>query len=55
MLTLAVVPSSTPGDRQAALDALCGALAALVGRPIRGVLAASYQALATALERDQVQ
>ena len=55
MLTLAVVPSSIPGDRQAALDALCAALAPLVGRPIRGMLAASYQALATALERDQVQ
>lgn len=54
-LTLAVVPSSVVGDRQAALDALCAALAQLVGRPFRGVLPASYQALATALERDQVQ
>lgn len=54
-LTFAVVPSSTPGDRQAALDALCAALTPLVGRSIRGVLAKSYQALATALERDQVQ
>ncbi len=54
-LTLAVVPSSTPGDRQVALDALCAALGSLVGRKFRGVLSPSYQALASALERDQVQ
>jgi phosphonate transport system substrate-binding protein len=54
-LTLAVAPSSTPGDRQIALDKLCAALSPLVGKSVRGMLAPSYQALAAAFERDAVQ
>lgn len=54
-LTLAVVPSSTPGDRQVALDKLCAALSPLVGKSVRGTLASSYQALAAMFERDAVQ
>jgi len=54
-VTLAVVPSGTPGDRRVALDALCAALGKLVGRPVVGVLAPSYAALAAGLERDQIQ
>lgn len=54
-LTLAVVPSSTPGDRERALAELCRALTPLVGLTVRGVVSPSYRALADALERDQVQ
>src|SRR5687768_10331079 len=55
-ITLAVVPSgTTPGDSREALDALCAVLTPIIGTPVRGAHPESYEALATALERDQVQ
>lgn len=53
-ITLAVVPSSTPGDARQALDALCGALGKLLATPVRGINCASYSELALELERDRV-
>jgi phosphate/phosphite/phosphonate ABC transporter binding protein len=53
-ITLAVVPSSTPGDARQALDALCGALAKLLATPVQGINCASYSELALELERDRV-
>ncbi|MCX5746338.1 MAG: PhnD/SsuA/transferrin family substrate-binding protein [Proteobacteria bacterium] len=55
-IILAVVPSAMRGDRKAALDAVCAALSKLlVDVTVRGVLPTSYAALATGLERDQIQ
>src|SRR5262245_6015534 len=53
-VTLAVVPSSTPGDARAALDALCASLAKLLGHPVKGINCASYSNLALELEKDRV-
>ena len=55
MVALAVVPSATPGDSRAPLDALCAALARKLGVPVTGAMPDSYGALATELERDRVQ
>lgn len=55
MITLAVVPSATPGDSRVALEAVCKALGELLGREIRAANPASYSALAGELERDRVQ
>ncbi|MBA3539650.1 MAG: PhnD/SsuA/transferrin family substrate-binding protein [Deltaproteobacteria bacterium] len=54
-ITLAVVPSTTPGDSPIALDSLCGALSKLIGSPVRSAHPPTYEALAAGLERDQVQ
>ena len=54
-ITLAVVPSSTPGDRRAALDAVCAALAQILGVAVRGAMPSSYAELASELEKDRVQ
>jgi phosphonate transport system substrate-binding protein len=53
-ITLALVPSATPGDSRFALDALCVALTKLLDRPVDGINAASYQDLASELEKDRV-
>jgi phosphonate transport system substrate-binding protein len=53
-ITLAVVPSSTPGDRRLALDSLCIALTKLLGTPVHGINCASYSDLALELEKDRV-
>ena len=54
-ITLAVVPSSTPGDRRAALDAVCDALAKILEIRVRGAMPATYAELASELEKDRVQ
>lgn len=53
-ITLALVPSSTPGDSRFALDALCVALTKLLDIPVHGINSASYQDLASELEKDRV-
>jgi len=53
-ITLAVVPSATPGDA-GALGRLCDALAALLDTPVRGMRPESYSALVNELEMDRVQ
>jgi len=53
-ITLAVVPSSTPGDSRFALDGLCIALTKLLDTPVHGINSASYQDLAAELEKDRV-
>jgi phosphonate transport system substrate-binding protein len=53
-ITLAVVPSATPGDSRFALDALCVALTKLLDTPVSGINSASYQGLANELEKDRV-
>jgi phosphate/phosphite/phosphonate ABC transporter binding protein len=53
-ITLALVPSSTPGDSRFALDALCVALTKLLDAPVHGINSASYQDLASELEKDRV-
>jgi phosphonate transport system substrate-binding protein len=53
-ITLAVVPSSTPGDARLALDQLCVALTKLLDTPVHGINCASYSELAQELERDRV-
>lgn len=53
-ITLAVVPSVTPGDRRAAVEALCAALAPLVGNEVTPAFPASYSELALGFERDRV-
>jgi phosphate/phosphite/phosphonate ABC transporter binding protein len=52
--TLAVVPSSTPGDARLALDSLCIALTKLLDTPVHGINCASYSDLALELEKDRV-
>lgn len=53
-ITLALVPSSTPGDSRFALDALCVALTKLLDTPVHGINSASYQDLASEMEKDRV-
>jgi len=53
-ITLAVVPSSTPGDARLALDSLCIALTKLLDTPVHGINCASYSDLALELEKDRV-
>ena len=53
-ITLAVVPSATPGDSRLALDSLCIALTKLLDRPVHVINCASYSDLATELEKDRV-
>ena len=53
-ITLAVVPSTTPGDSRLALDSLCIALTKLLDTPVHGINSVSYQELASELEKDRV-
>jgi len=53
-ITLALVPSATPGDSRFALDALCVALTKLLDTAVDGINCASYQDLANELEKDRV-
>ncbi|HEY5925765.1 MAG TPA: PhnD/SsuA/transferrin family substrate-binding protein [Kofleriaceae bacterium] len=53
-ITLAVVPSSTPGDARLALDSLCIALTRLLDTPVHGINCATYSDLAQELEKDRV-
>jgi len=53
-ITLAVVPSSTPGDSRLALDSLCIALTKQLDTPVDGINCASYSDLALELEKDRV-
>lgn len=53
-ITLAVVPSSTPGDARLALDSLCIALTKLLDMPVHGINCATYSDLAQELEKDRV-
>ena len=55
MITLAVVPSATPGDHRAALDELCAELTPLLGDRVKGMTPDSYSELISQLERDRVQ
>ena len=54
-ITLAVVPSSIPGDRRVALDAVCAALSRLLGTQVHGAIPSTYAELASWLEKDRVQ
>lgn len=54
-LTLAVVPSATPGDSRAALEELCGRLSAILDTSVVGMHPESYSELQSQLERDRVQ
>ena len=54
MVALAVVPSATPGDNRAALDALCAALSSQLGELVTGANFDTYDALVSELERDRV-
>ncbi len=54
-VTLAVVPSATPGNSRVALDAVCDALGTILGSPVVAATPDSYPALADALLRDRVQ
>jgi phosphonate transport system substrate-binding protein len=54
-ITVAVVPSSLPGDRVAALDAVCIELSKLMRADVRGAVPATYAELARWLEHDRVQ
>ena len=54
-ITLAVVPSTTPGDSRAALAAVCSELGALLGTEVRGVNPESYEALIAEMQKDRVQ
>lgn len=54
-ITLAVVPSSTPGDASGfVLDGLCIALTKMLDTPVHGINSRSYQDLATELEMGRV-
>ncbi|HSD88700.1 MAG TPA: PhnD/SsuA/transferrin family substrate-binding protein [Kofleriaceae bacterium] len=53
-ITLAVVPSSTPGDSRLVLDGLCVALTKLLDTPVHGINSRSYQDLAAELEKGRV-
>jgi len=55
VITLAVVPSTTPGNSPEALEALCRELTALVAEPVCTAHPASYAELASELEKDRVQ
>jgi phosphate/phosphite/phosphonate ABC transporter binding protein len=54
-ITLAVVPSATPGDSRAALAAVCTELGTLLGTEVRGDNPASYEALIAGMQKDQIQ
>jgi phosphonate transport system substrate-binding protein len=54
-ITLAVVPSATPGDSREALEAVCAGLGEILGEPVAAANPRSYSGLATALEHDRVQ
>ena len=54
-ITLAVVPSATPGDSRAALSALCEELAKLLGTDVSCLHPGTYDELTSALEKDRVQ
>lgn len=54
-ITLAVVPSSTPGDSKAALAGVCGALTKLLGTTVTAYHPETYSELTAALEKDRVQ
>lgn len=54
-ITLAVVPSATPGDSRAALTELCVELTKLLGRTCTCLHPETYGELTAALERDRVQ
>ena len=53
-ITLAVVPSATPGDSRLALDAVCIALTRLLDTPVHGINAGTYADLASELEIGRV-
>jgi phosphonate transport system substrate-binding protein len=55
MLTLAVVPSATPGDHKVALDALCTTLSRMLETQVRGENPSSYAELISRFEKDRVQ
>ena len=55
MITLAVVPSATPGDSRTALEAVCSAVGELLGTTVRAANPESYSALASELEKDRIQ
>ena len=48
------MPSSTPGDSRLVLDGLCVALTKLLDVPVSGINSASYQDLASELEKGRV-
>src|SRR5438067_732114 len=54
-ITLAVVPSTTPGDSKAALQAVCDELGKLLETKVNALNPESYTDLARELERDRVQ
>ena len=54
-ITLAVVPSSLPGDRRVALDAVCAALSKLLDSRVTSALPTTYAELGSWFERDRVQ
>ena len=53
-VTLAVVPSATPGDSRAALAELCRALEALLGIEVTALHPESYGALTDLFEKGRV-
>jgi phosphonate transport system substrate-binding protein len=55
VITLAVVPSTTPGNSPQALEALCRELGKLIGDTVCTAHPATYAELASGLERDRVQ
>jgi hypothetical protein len=54
VITLAVVPSTTPGNTPEALADLCRELSTLVEQPVASAHPESYAELASALEKDRV-
>ena len=54
-ITVAVVPSATPGDSRAALAALCDALGAILRDQVTAFHPTSYMELVDALQKDRVQ
>src|SRR5258706_3588501 len=54
-LTLAVVPSATPGDSRAALEDVCARISSLLDTQIVGMHPESYSDLQSQLEKDRVQ
>lgn len=54
-ITLAVVPSATPGDSRAALVELCAALGKMLDASVTCIHPATYTDLTAELEKDRVQ
>jgi len=54
-ITLAVVPSATPGDSRAALADVCRELGVLLGTSVRAFHPETYMHLVSELEKDRVQ